>query len=181
MFLWHFQLLFLNKTIQGVKNVLELIEFQVKLPIISHLEVEAGQGGWPPVSFPLLWLVLRSFAHTYSTHRCPVLLRTREDNRIKLFYLLHKGALILSTLFFFPLPRTVSVPHPTSSEHPPGPWLGALYTAKPYPAQLLHRKLCFVIYIVPSTHTHTLHNQNIQDSLLYTNYFNVLKLKLQEK
>lgn len=144
-----------------MKNVLELIEFQVKLPVISHLESEAGgpEVGRAPVPFPLLWLVLRDFTYTYSTCRCPMLLRTGEDNRIKVLYLLHKEALILSTSFFSPLPRTVSLPHPTSSEHPPGPWLWALYTAKPYPAWLLHRKLFFVIYIFPPN---TLHSPNCQ-------------------
>lgn len=108
-----------------MKNVLELIEFQGELPVISHLESEAGvpEVGRATVPFPLLWLVLRAFRYTYSTCRCPMLLRTGEDNGIKVLYLLHKEALILSTSFsplLFPELLVFHIPLPLSILQGPG-------------------------------------------------------------
>lgn len=141
-----------------MKNVLELIEFQVKLPVISHLESEAGgpEGGRAPVPFPLLWLELRAFAYTYSTHRCPVLLRTGEDNRIKLLYLLHKRALILSTLFFslFPELLVFHIPLPLSILQGPG-WELCIQQSLILPDCCTGS--CFLSFRYFSQHTH---NQN---------------------
>lgn len=139
-----------------MKNVLELIEFEVKLPVISHLESEAGgpEGGRAPVPFPLLWLELRALAYTYSTHRCPVLLRTGEDNGIKLLYLLHKGALILSTLFFslFPELLVFHIPLPLSILQGPG-WELSIQQSLILPDRCTGS--CFLSFIYFPQHTHT--------------------------